>query len=120
MGVWWWAVGRAALVWSEQYPKGVIISQAGLSLELLPPAVSKEGGLPVTQPGSSQIAAFHNQLVLNPPPLHPPSSPPLPPRSSWLPESCWDGMPARSSLQLPPILLPSEWETNEVMASCKQ
>lgn len=52
---WWWAVGSGGTtlwVWSEQYPKGAIILQAGLSPELLPPAVSKEGGFPAAQLGS--------------------------------------------------------------------
>lgn len=44
--------------WTQQYPKGAIVLQAGFSLELLPPAVSEEGDLPAAQPGSIQIAAF--------------------------------------------------------------
>lgn len=46
--------------WIQQYPRGAIVPLAGLFLELLPPAVSKEGELPAAQPDSIRIAAFGN------------------------------------------------------------
>lgn len=93
--------------WTQQYPKVARVLQAGFSLELLPPAVSKEGDLPAAQPGSIQIAAFQSHWC-------------------WFPYSLgcrvllgWDAhqvlCPASSVL-----FYQASWETNEVMASCKQ
>lgn len=76
--------------WTHQYPKGAIVLQTGLSLELLPPEVSKGGDLPAAQPGSIQIVAFRCWFGA---------------RGSRLPESCWDGMPTGYSVQLPLVLL---------------
>lgn len=84
--------GAKLWVWSQQGPTGAIILQAGLSPKSLPSAVSKEGGLSCrpTWLHSLGLLLFTINWCLSPPP--PPA------RSSWLPESCWDGMPARSSV----------------------
>lgn len=94
---WWWAVGSGGAklwVWSEQYPKGAIILQAGFSLDLLPPAVSKENGLPAAQLGSTHSYCCFAQST----------GADLPPPQQGAAESCWHGMPARSTVQPPPIL----------------
>lgn len=79
---WWWAVGSGGAtlwVWSEQYPKGAIILQAELSPELLPPAVSKEGGFPVAQLGSTHSYCCFAQST----------GADLPPPQQGAAESCW-------------------------------
>lgn len=61
--MWRWVVKQGAKLWdwTQQYPGGAIVPQAGLFLELLPPAVSKEGELPAAQPDSIRIAAFRKE-----------------------------------------------------------
>lgn len=99
--VWWLVVGGREL--SSEMDSAV--PQRGYSLTGrvrlgVASAVSEEGDLPAAQPGSIQIAAFQSHR--------------------WLPQSCWDGVSARLSVQLPPLSYQVSWETNEVTTSCKQ
>lgn len=103
--MWGWRVG------SRELSSGTGLSstrrgysaQAGLSLELFPPAVSKEGDVPAAQPGSIQIAALEPWVLV---------------LQLRLPESCAHGMHSRLSGWLPPGLsYQVNWETSKVMAS---
>lgn len=78
--------GAVFWVWTEQYPKG---TRTGRGSPWSAYTSSEQGRrTSVAQPGSTHSACADCPMG----------------RGSWLPESYWDGLPAKSSVELPPIL----------------